>query len=154
VAGKICAHGPDHEKTCTTLCDPSSDSCPWGNAAVCGVFDSELGVPTCAHRFGSCHGEGKSCEPCVRDGDCPNGQCLGSPYTGERWCVDRTVQCNCDGLDTTQHVCNSGNGCPRTPGQLKMSCYDFQRSDTDPIAHACFQANTAGSAQAGCWGPL
>jgi hypothetical protein len=159
VDGQVCAHGPSGEKTCTTLCDPGVDSCPWGNAAVCGVFDADLGVPTCAHRFGSCHGEGKGCEPCVRDGDCPNGFCFGSGYTGERWCIDNSVKCNCDGLETTQHVCAGGNGCPRTPGDLKMSCYDFQRSDTDPIAHACFEANTTGSSdlaspQAGCWGPL
>jgi len=157
VPGQICAHDPSGEKTCTVLCDQSVDSCPWGNATVCASVDPEVGAPTCAHRFGSCHGEGKSCEPCVRDADCPYGLCYGSGYTGERWCIDDTVDCNCDGLDTTSHICQAGNGCPRTPGALKMTCYDFERYDGDPLGHACFQANANGSAilespQAGCWG--
>jgi hypothetical protein len=159
VPGQLCARDPSGEKVCTEQCDPSVDSCPWGNAAVCGVFDQELGVPTCAHRFGSCHGEGKSCEPCVRDADCPRGICSGSSYTGERWCIDDAVACDCAGLATQQHICEDGNGCPRTPGGLEMSCYDFSRGTGDPLAHACFTANTTGtselaSPQAGCWGPL
>ncbi len=156
--GQVCARDPSGEKICTEMCDPSFDSCPWGNASVCGQFDPDLAVTTCAHRFGSCHGSGKSCEPCVRDSDCPMGLCSGSGYTGERWCIDNSVTCNCDGLDTTQHVCENGNGCPRTPGNLPMSCYDFQRTPSDPLAHACFQADSSGSSdlaspQAGCWGP-
>jgi hypothetical protein len=158
VPDQICAQDPSGETVCTQLC-ATSDSCPWGNATVCGVFDQALGVATCAHRFGSCHGEGKSCEPCVRDADCPRGICYGSDYTGERWCIDNSVQCNCDGLETTEHICENGNGCPRTPGDLEMSCYDFQRAVGDPLAYACFEANTTGSSdlaspQAGCWGPL
>lgn len=161
VPGQICAHAsPDSdEKTCTQRCDPSIDSCPWGNAAVCGPFDAAIDGAICAHRFGSCHGEGKSCEPCRRDADCPLGLCFGSEYTGERWCIDASVACNCDGLDTTSHVCDDGNGCPRTPGDLRMSCYDAERYAGDPLGHTCFTANTTGtsnlaSPQAGCWGPL
>lgn len=159
VAGQVCARDPSGEKICTQVCDLNVDSCPWGNATVCGMFDADLGVPTCAHRFGSCHGQGKSCEPCVRDSDCPRGICNGSTYTGERWCVDDSVTCNCDGLTTSEHICQNGNGCPRTPGDLPMSCYDFSRGAGDPLAHACFGANTTGTAalaspQAGCWGPL
>jgi hypothetical protein len=159
VPGQVCAHDPSGEKICTQICDPSADSCPWGNAAVCGMFDPERSESICAHRFGSCHGTGKSCEPCVRDSDCPRGICNGSSYTGERWCIDDAVTCNCDGLDTSQHICENGNGCPRTPGGLKMSCYDNVRYDGDPLGHACFTANTTGSSalaspQAGCWAPL
>lgn len=156
--GQVCAHDPSGENICTEVCDPSFDSCPWGNASVCGKFDPDLDTAICVHRFGSCHGTGKSCEPCVRDSDCPMGLCSGSEYTGERWCIDNSVTCNCDGLDTTQHICENGNGCPATPGGLAMSCYDFQRSATDPLAHACFSADSSGSSdlaspQAGCWGP-
>jgi hypothetical protein len=158
IPGQICAHDPSGEMTCTQVCDPNSDSCPWGNATVCGMFDPARAEPICAHRFQSCHGTGKSCEPCVRDSDCPRGICYGSSYTGERWCIDDSVTCDCTGLTTTQHICENGNGCPRTPGGLEMSCYDFSRGAGDPLAHACFQANTTGSSdlaspQAGCWGP-
>lgn len=159
VAGQVCARDQSGEKICTSLCDTSVDSCPWGNATLCGNWDDELGQPTCAHRYGSCHGEGKGCEPCVRDQDCPTGFCNGSGYTGERWCVDSSVECNCDGLETKNHICAAGNGCPRTPGGLKMSCYDFSRGEGDPVAHACFGANTTGtsdlaSPQMGCWEAL
>jgi hypothetical protein len=159
VPGQVCARDIGGEKICTELCDPSVDSCPWGNASVCDVFDQELGVPTCAHRFGSCHGAGLGCEPCVRDADCPKGFCTGSSYTSERWCIDTSIDCNCDGLETSQDVCQAGNGCPRTPGDLKMMCYDNERFDGDPIAYSCFGANTTGtsglaSPQSGCWGHL
>jgi hypothetical protein len=159
VAGQVCARDISGTKICTELCDPNVDSCPWGNASVCGVFDDELGAPTCAHRYGSCQGQGLGCEPCVRDADCPLGFCTGSSYTSERWCVDTTVNCDCEGLATSQNVCQAGNGCPRTPGDLRMMCYDNERFAGDPIAYSCFGANTTGtsslaSPQSGCWGPL
>jgi hypothetical protein len=157
VPGQVCARDQGGEKICTVRCDQNVDSCPWGNATVCGTWDTSLGEPTCAHRLGSCHGDGKGCEPCVRDSDCPNGLCTSSSYTGERWCIDQSVDCDCDGLTTTQHICSNGNGCPRTPGGLVMSCYDFSRGDGDPIAHKCFGANAGSSLtspQSGCWGPL
>ena len=159
VAGQICAADQSGERICTKLCDTEVDSCPWGNATVCRVWDEELGQATCGHRYGSCHGKGKGCEPCVRDDDCPTGFCASSSYTGERWCIDNSVDCNCDDLPTSQHVCSNGNNCPRTPGGLVMSCYDFSRGEGDPIEYSCFGANTSGSndlasPQAGCWGPL
>ncbi len=158
VPGQVCASDQSGEKICTKVCDESVDSCPWGNSTVCGNWDDTLGQPTCAHRYGSCHGEGKGCEPCVRDEDCPTGFCNGSGYTGERWCIDQSVDCNCDELATRQVVCAGGNGCQRTPGGLKMSCFDSSRFADDPIAYTCFSANTNGSAlaspQAGCWEAL
>jgi len=159
ISGQLCASDQSGEKICTKLCDAGVDSCPWGNAAICGSWDAAVGGTTCAHRYGSCHGEGKGCEPCVRDEDCPTGFCYGSSYTGERWCIDNSVDCNCDDLETSQHICSNGNGCPRTPGGLKMSCYDNSRGEGDPIEYSCFGANTTGasdlaSPQAGCWGPL
>jgi hypothetical protein len=159
IPGQICAKDQSGEKICTKLCDPAVDSCSWGNASICGVWDSELGLATCAHRFGSCHGEGKSCEPCTRDGDCPLGFCHGSSYTGERWCVDQSVTCNCDGLSTEQNICENGNGCPVSPGGAKMMCFDDERFTGDPFGHHCFGASTMGgsglgSPQSGCWKPL
>ena len=158
-ANQVCAKDESGAKICTQVCDLKNPSCPWGNAAVCRVWDQELGQPTCGHRYGRCHGEGKGCEPCVRDEDCPTGFCYGSGYTGERWCIDNSVDCNCDDLPTDRHVCSNGNNCPRTPGGLVMSCYDFSRGEGDPIEYSCFGANTTGSSdlaspQAGCWGPL
>jgi hypothetical protein len=151
VPGQVCARDIGGEKICTELCDPNVDSCPWGNASVCGVFDDELGLPTCAHRFGSCHGSGLGCEPCLNDADCPFGFCTGSSYTSERWCIDQRDVCDCEGLKISQDVCQAGNGCPRTPGDLKMMCYEPES--------LCFAANTNGtsslaSPQSGCWGPL
>lgn len=159
VAGQLCAQDQSGEKICTKLCDSAVDSCPWGNATVCGTWDDALGAATCAHRYGSCHGEGKGCEPCVRDEDCPTGFCNGSSYTGERWCIDTSVDCNCDGLETDNNICSGGNGCPRTPGGIEMSCYDNSRGPGDPIEYSCFGANTTGSGdlaspQAGCWEAL
>lgn len=155
VAGQICARGPDGVKTCTEPCDPAVDSCPWGNAASCALWDTERGIPTCAHRFGSCTGTGKGCEPCVRDADCPTGFCYGSSFTGERWCVDTSVECSCEDLPTEQNTCRGENGCPRSPGGPRMRCFD-PASSTSPLAQHCFAANTTGtslgaSPQSGCW---
>lgn len=156
VPGQICARDQSGEKICTKVCDPAVDSCSWGNASVCGLFDAELGLPTCAHRFGSCHGEGKSCEPCTRDVDCPTGFCHGSSYTGERWCVDQSVTCDCDGLESANNICEDGNGCPASPDGVEMMCFDDERFTGDPFGHHCFAASTQGesglsSPQSGCW---
>jgi hypothetical protein len=156
VPGQICARDQSGAKMCTKLCDLAVDSCTWGNATECGVWDSELGLPTCAHRFGACRGQGKSCEPCTRDADCPTGFCHGSGFTGERWCVDQSVTCDCEGLDAEQNICENGNGCPVSPGGAKMMCFDDERFAGDPFGHHCFGATTMGggglaSPQTGCW---
>jgi hypothetical protein len=119
---QVCARDIGGEKICTELCDPDDGLLPWGNASVCGVFDDELGLPTCAHRFGSCHGSGLACEPLPSATPiAPSASATGSSYTSERWCIDQTVTCDCDGLKVSQDVCQAGNGCPRTPGDLKMN---------------------------------
>jgi len=158
VPGQICARDQSGAKICTKTCDESVDSCPWGNASVCGVFDTERNVPTCAHRFGSCHGEGNGCEPCARDSDCPKGFCFSSTFTAEHWCVDQTVSCDCDGKPTSQSVCEDGNGCPESPDGIAMMCFDNTRGTGDPFAHHCFGATTSSggsleSPQTGCWEP-
>jgi hypothetical protein len=151
----ICARDPSGEKTCTRRCDPAAGSCPWGNAAECGVFDPDVGAPTCAHRFGSCKGTGKSCEPCVRAEDCGSGICNSSSFTEERWCVDTTVECDCAGLATNDGVCGGANGCPRSPGGVGMLCYDDPADQQSTAARRCFAGNPAGgigaSPQLGCW---
>lgn len=155
IPDQVCARDQAGDKICTKRCDAGVDSCPWGNAAACATWDSELGVPTCAHRFGSCRGEGKGCEPCISSDDCPNGVCNRSDYTGERWCVDLSVECSCDGLSSTQGVCSGANGCPRSPGDLPMLCYDDPRDQTSLAAQHCFAADSVatpfGSPQSGCW---
>jgi hypothetical protein len=158
VPGQICARDQTGEKICTKPCDPAVVACAWGNASVCGTWDSERGVATCAHRFGTCRGTGKSCEPCSRDADCPRGFCHGSAYTGERWCVDQSVTCDCEGLEDVGNVCEDGNGCPDSPGGAPMMCFDDQRFTGDPFAHHCFGASTSSGAslaspQTGCWDP-
>lgn len=158
VPGQICARDQGGAKICTVTCEPGVDSCPWGNASMCGVFDAERGTATCAHRAGACRAEGKSCEPCVRDSDCPTGFCHGSSFTGERWCVDQSVECSCDGLPNEDGICGGANGCPRTPGNVAMRCYDPARSQGSPFESHCFGADANGaslasSPQTGCWPP-
>lgn len=153
----VCARDASGQKICTKRCEPGVASCPWGNAAECGVFDPELGVPTCSHRFGSCRGTGKSCEPCVRPEDCGGGACSGSGFTEERWCVDFDVTCSCAGLPTQSGVCGGNNGCPRSPGGVAMLCYDDPRDQQSSASRRCFAGDPvssfSGSPQLGCWNP-
>lgn len=152
---QICAADQSGAKICTELCDPTVPSCPWGNAGICGVWDQDLGVATCAHRFGKCVGDGKSCDPCEKDADCgSNGACTESTFTGEHWCVDFDVTCSCDGLTTTDGLC-TGGGCPMSPSGLELEC---QLPSATASAGFCAGANTvsgflasASSPQTGCW---
>lgn len=154
VPGQICARDQSGEKICTQTCDPAFDSCPWGNASECGVWDSALGLATCAHRFGSCHGTGKGCEPCVDALDCaPTGFCSRSSFTGEQFCIDLSVECVC-GADAVGDTC-TGHGCPDSPDGIPMTCYAGTRFAGDPITNRCIGASSAASAlaspQNGCW---
>jgi hypothetical protein len=148
VPNQVCARDESGEKICTRLCDPDARSCPWGNASQCGVFDEELGVATCSHRFGKCHGEGKTCEPCRSDADCGNGVCASSQFTGERWCISFDTTCECKTVDRSG-LCSDG-GCPDSPGGLPVSCIGAE--------NLCYAANSAtdtplgSSPQTGCWG--
>ncbi|HEV8248033.1 MAG TPA: hypothetical protein VGP93_19800, partial [Polyangiaceae bacterium] len=157
VPGLICAKDASGEKICTPPCDPNLDSCPWGNAATCGVWDDERGIATCTHRFQSCHGSGLPCEPCYRQSDCgSNGICSGSTFTGERYCVDLNVQCSCQGEPVSAEGLCVGGGCPESPGGLEMQCY-IGASGNGP--GVCLFANAnpnplLASPQTGCWGPL
>jgi hypothetical protein len=149
VPNQICAKDESGEKICTRLCETDIDSCPWGNAGGCGYFDDDLGVATCSHRFGSCHGKGKPCEPCRNNDDCPGGACISSSFTGEHWCVDLTISCECpNGVDASG-VCSNAD-CPPSPSGLVIQCIGEQ--------HVCYAANggsqtqLGSSPQTGCWG--
>lgn len=150
----VCARDINGAKICTRRCDENTNSCPWGSASICGVWDDERGFATCSHRSGSCQGTGAACEPCVRDEDCPGGTCFGSSYTGERWCVNFETTCSCEGLTVRNGVCQDG-GCPRTPGEQVMLCL-AGATDSDP--GLCLGAPTTSSwtnsLQLGCWGRL
>jgi hypothetical protein len=153
VPNQVCAKDKSGEKICTKLCDTSARSCPWGNAAECDVFDQELGVPTCSHRFGSCHGEGRTCEPCRSNDDCPGGACASSPFTGERWCVNLDTHCECKkGVDASG-TCSNG-GCPDSPSGLPIQCVGTRESS---LFNICYAANSGtdslldSSPQTGCW---
>jgi hypothetical protein len=151
---QVCARDASGAKICTRLCDAGSRSCPWGNAAECDVFDADLGLPTCSHRFGSCHGEGRTCEPCTSDADCPNGFCAASSFTGERWCVNMDTTCDCEGKADGTGLCPNG-GCPKSPSGLQLSCVGESTSD---LFNICWAANAGSSTvlgaspQTGCWG--
>jgi hypothetical protein len=155
IPNQVCARDGSGEKICTKLCDPGVRSCPWGNASECGNFDPDLGVPTCGHRFGSCHGEGKTCEPCRGNEDCPDGVCAASPFTGEQWCINLNTRCECKkGVDASG-LCKDG-GCPDAPGGLTVQCVGTEDSG---LFNLCYAGNSAtggllgSSPQTGCWAP-
>jgi hypothetical protein len=153
IPNQICARDESGEKICTRLCDTETRSCPWGNAAQCGVYDQDVGLPTCSHRFGSCHGQGKTCEPCRSNDDCPGGGCTASSFTGERWCINLSTHCDCEMPDATG-VC-LGAGCPDSPSGLPLQCIGDKSSQ---LFDVCYAANSGtltqlgSSPQTGCWG--
>jgi hypothetical protein len=152
---QVCAADESGAKICTEVCDPKHPSCPWGSAAKCSVWDSSLGgVSTCSHRFGSCQGTGKPCEPCLADADCgANGACYAQEFTGEHWCVDLNQTCDC-GAKSTTGLC-TGGGCTMSPSGLEMLCSDATTTTLND--GVCIGANTsnslitATSQQTGCW---
>jgi hypothetical protein len=153
--GQICARDKSGEKICTVTCAQSADSCPWGNAAECGVFDDELGIATCSHRFGSCRGTGLGCEPCVSDADCPNGFCARSAFSQEQYCIDLSTSCDCGDDVDASGTCR-GHGCPDSPGGPPLICLGVERFEGDLFANRCLGAQTTtspfgGSPQSGCW---
>jgi hypothetical protein len=148
VPNQICAKDESGEKICTRLCDTEIRSCPWGNAGGCGYFDEALGVATCSHRFGSCRGTGKTCEPCRNNDDCPGGACISSSFTGEHWCVDLTISCECpNGVDASG-VCANG-GCPPSPSGLAIQC--IGERNICYAANSGTQTQLGSSPQTGCW---
>ncbi len=155
---QICAKDKSGAKICTVQCDPNvMNACPWGNASECGVFDTDLNQPTCAHRFGSCKGTGKGCEPCVSDKDCPQGLCLSSSFSNEHYCVDLSVKCDCTGLTVDQGVTCVGGGCPKSPGGPTLNCYggDAVKAAGSALYQTCVGANVSvginSTPQDGCW---
>jgi hypothetical protein len=155
---QVCARDAGGQKICTVRCDPELSGCPWGTAASCGVTDPELGYPTCSHRFGGCRGTGQSCEPCVWDEDCsPNGICLDSSFTGERFCLDLSVSCACEpgSIDSQRGTC-SGGGCPPSPSGLALSCLDSPAYEDSVVHKTCYGADVvtdplSRDTKTGCW---
>lgn len=143
---QLCARGPDGVKMCTVLCAPGQDSCPWGAATECDVFDEDLGLATCGHRFGACKGTGRSCEPCIHDGDCPTGFCAKSGFSGELFCFDSESTCACD---ANEDIC-VGGGCPSSPSGKAMNC--VSTGDGAPPS-ACYGAeiDEVAGTPLGCW---
>jgi hypothetical protein len=152
---QICAADQSGAKICTVLCDANLNSCPWGSAAVCGNWDKDRGVATCAHRFGSCHGQGAGCEPCRDETDCPGGLCKQAQFTGERYCVDLKAKCSCP--DGTAQTCINGSGCPKAPSGATLTCLGGALYDMSVTKDVCFGANTdpgQTASREGCWPSL
>jgi len=152
---QICARDMGGAKICTVACDPDTNSCPWGNASECNVWDTERGIPTCAHRFGSCVGTGAGCEPCLQHSDCgADGVCYTAPFTNERFCIDLTLKCTCD-AETTTGDC-IGGGCPTAPSGAQMFCLGGSQYSGSLFYQACFGAQINfdpfdPSPLTGCW---
>lgn len=142
VRNQLCAKDLSGEKICTVLCDDNINSCPWGASTTCRATDDVLGAPTCSHRFGSCHGTGNSCEPCVDQRDCPGGACVAERFTNEQFCVDFGVTCSCP--DNAGGRC-AGGGCPTSPPPASSPMYCFG----DSTGGDCVGAATG----PGCWPP-
>lgn len=142
VRNQLCAADLSGEKICTVLCDDNINSCPWGAATTCRQTDDAVGKPTCSHRFGSCHGTGKSCEPCLDERDCPNGVCDMESFTDEHFCVDLGVSCSCSSGAGSKCI---GGGCPVSPPPASSPMYCFQGAS----AGHCIGAATG----PGCWPP-
>jgi len=149
VPHQVCAKDASGEKICTVLCDDNINSCPWGSAVSCRTTDDALGIPTCSHRFGSCHGTGKSCEPCVDQRNCPTGFCHTEPFSNEQYCVDLKATCSCPA--GTAASC-AGGGCPTTPepALLTMSCLGGDAYAGTSLENVCFGASSG----TGCWPAL
>ena len=151
IQNQICAKDTGGNKICTVTCDPAVNSCPWEGAGGCGLTDTEVGVPTCSHRFGSCKGTGKNCEPCVDQNDCKaQGACITNRFSTERFCIDLEASCSgCSGPG----VC-PGAGCAATPSGLPGLCNENPGS---PAHRKCFGANASsnplGGLRLGCWQP-
>jgi hypothetical protein len=143
----ICADQGDGNKICTTLCDPVTGGCPWGSAAECAVHDQQLGVPTCAHRFGACRADGASCDPCVDDRDCPDGFCSGSTYSGEQFCVNLDDVCSCP---AGAAFC-AGGGCPLTPAGQEMNCVPGSSGEAPSVCFWSTSDPNDVSSQLACW---
>lgn len=143
-ANQVCAKDRSGNKICTVLCDREFNSCPWGNASICGLWDETLGKETCAHRFGQCTGDGSGCQPCVNERDCPTGFCAQEQFTGERFCVDLSATCSC--AEATSTTC-SGGGCPLTPAGEQMACFGGSQ-----YVDSAYEDRCVGSSQSdGCW---
>ncbi len=150
---QICAKDKSGSKICTQLCDLKHPSCPWGNAGTCGLWDRDLGLATCAHKFGKCTGSGKGCEPCLQDADCGSkNACTSSEFTGEHWCVDFSVSCSCAGNADANGICDGG-GCPLSPSQLEMQCIDTSPTGAAGVCVGADTVSAFGSSQqqSGCW---
>jgi hypothetical protein len=149
VPGGVCARDESGEKRCTELCSPDTNSCPWGAATECRLTDEELGVETCQHRFGACLGNGASCHPCQTDDDCLFGRCFLSSYTGERFCLDESANCSCEGIGSVDGFCGGANGCGVGPSGLPIVCFDGAEGGI------CVGVNLPGtsstSRQLSCW---
>ncbi len=154
VPDQVCAKDSGGNKICTTLCDPQvANACPWGNAGDCDVWDSAVGVPTCSHRFGSCTGTGKSCEPCVDDAGCPTGLCTSS-LINEKFCIDLDQDCSC-GLCDADADCTGGNLCKGTCKDFNNACTGDASCDRtcDTTAGKCTGTNVACTGDNDCKRP-
>ncbi len=75
-----CVAGKDDKKFCAPECQ-NNGNCQ--KDAQCVAVDDHN---VCYPRAGVCKGDGQLCAPCYSDDDCPNGACVQSPYTRERYC--------------------------------------------------------------------
>ncbi len=147
---QVCAKDKSGTKICTSLCDKSvKNACPWKADAECGDFDSDLGQPTCSHRFGQCKGTGLGCEPCIDDGDCPGGLCLSTGFSPASYCVDMRVSCTCTVGDD---FCTSAD-CPDAPSGRALQCLGGSDVTSSALYQTCFGAEvgTLSTPKRGCW---
>jgi len=116
---------------CTTSCATSTD-CPYNAGCVEG---------TCQPSSGACEGEGKLCDVCQNDADCPGGVCVNTGR--ERACATLNKGA----------LCTDNGGCPTTKSGKQGLCLgELQGVPTDsPVYGACYPPIDEATGIVGCW---
>jgi hypothetical protein len=79
-----CADDGSGMMVCTKRCDPKGEGCQPVFACT-----GAPGEETCAHKSGSCFGDGSMCAPCQIDTDCSQtsgSRCIRLYFSGEKFC--------------------------------------------------------------------
>jgi hypothetical protein len=116
---------------CVAACAASSD-CPANASCVAG---------TCQPSSGACEGQGKLCDVCQTDSDCPGGYCYSTGR--ERACVPLNKGT----------PCTNDASCPTVQSGKQGTCLnDFQGVSPDsPLFGTCSLPQNKDTLFSGCW---
>lgn len=135
VDGQICAD-QGGTKVCAARCAKESDCAPgYGCDAAAGA---------CLHKFGSCAGTGKFCEPCQNDLDC-------GPADGSVYCFAADNGAGC--FDASfPDTCTTDADCPLSPSGKHGTCLDSTYVDpSSSVYQHCYVPIDDNTYKTGCW---